>query len=205
MNNSMNQFKTGVIVLMITILGISLLIKCKQPGGKYTIIYINGGMEKKEVIDSKTDSDAYKNAATSYYVSKILYNKNDTFKIMNVKGEVIFVPKETKERIDKPIIDRVTQLKKEAHSALAGPHEFIDKIKENKAVIDADITDVGFLYIAVLNDGQNKDAMATYYCRLAREFKVTAVKSVKIVDVATAKLPKNGTAIGEELGISHCQ
>lgn len=57
--------------------------------------------------------------------------------------------------------------------------KFIDEIKENKVVIDAAITDVDFLYIAVVDDNTNKQAMATYYCRLAASetMNVKAVKS----------------------------
>lgn len=82
--------------------------------------------------------------------------------------------------------------------------EFISKVKENTAVIDADITDVNYLYIAVIDDGNNKDAMATFYCRLAKEYNMSEVSAVKIVDAATARLPKNGTAEGKELGKSFC-
>ncbi len=82
--------------------------------------------------------------------------------------------------------------------------EFIEKVKENQAVIDADITDVKFLYISVVDDGINKNAMAIFYCRLAKEYSVIEVQAVKIVDAASAYLPKNGTAAGKELGKSFC-
>jgi hypothetical protein len=71
-------------------------------------------------------------------------------------------------------------------------------------VVDADITDVNFLYISVVDDGNSKDAMATFYCRLAKEYNVREVKAVKNVDALTAKLPKDGTASGRELGKSFC-
>jgi hypothetical protein len=82
--------------------------------------------------------------------------------------------------------------------------EFISKVKENSSVIDADITDVNFLYITVTDDGTNKDAMAVFYCRLAKEYNVAEVSAVKVVDAATAILSKNGTAQGKELGKSFC-
>lgn len=82
--------------------------------------------------------------------------------------------------------------------------EFISKVKENQVVVDADVTDVNYLYISVINDGSNKDAMATFYCRLAKQYNVSEVKAVKIVDAASAYLPKNGTASGKELGKSFC-
>ncbi len=59
--------------------------------------------------------------------------------------------------------------------------DFISKVKENQAVIDADITDVKYLYIAVIDDGINKVAMAAFYCRLARQYNVSEVTAVKIV------------------------
>ena len=82
--------------------------------------------------------------------------------------------------------------------------DFINKVKENQVVVDADITDVNYLYIAVINDNSNKDAMAAFYCRLAKEYNVSEVKAVKVIDVANAYLPKNGTASGKELGKAFC-
>jgi hypothetical protein len=80
---------------------------------------------------------------------------------------------------------------------------FIVKVKENQNIIDADITDVNFLYISVVDDGVSKDAMAVYYCRLAKEYNM-GVDAVKVVDASTANLLKNGTAYGRELAKSFC-
>lgn len=57
---------------------------------------------------------------------------------------------------------------------------FMDKVKENKQVVKVIISDVGFLCIAVVDDGVSKNAMATYYCRLAQQEGETKIKAVKI-------------------------
>lgn len=75
-------------------------------------------------------------------------------------------------------------------------------VKQNSAVMDATITNVGFLYIAVLNDGINKDPMAVYHCRLAKE-KNIGISAVKIVDFTTFEKGE-GWAKGKELGKSFC-
>ena len=74
--------------------------------------------------------------------------------------------------------------------------------KNNSSVIDAIVTDVNILYIAVLNDGVDKKPMAVYYCRLAKE-KLIPLAAVKIVDYTTYE-SGDGWAKGKELGISYC-
>lgn len=81
---------------------------------------------------------------------------------------------------------------------------FLKQVKSNTSIIDAAITDVNFLYISVYNDGTNKDAMAAYYCRLAKDSSID-IAGVKIVDAATAKIPHDGTATGTVIGKAFCK
>lgn len=80
---------------------------------------------------------------------------------------------------------------------------FTDLVKENTAVKDAIITDVGYLYIAVINDGEDKTPMSKYYCRLAAD-KMIGISAVKVVDYSTFKKGE-GWAKGKSLGQSFCQ
>lgn len=80
--------------------------------------------------------------------------------------------------------------------------KFLEEIKQNPLVQGATITDVNFLYIAVINDNRRKDEMAEYYCRLSR-LKGILISAVKIVDASTYR-EEAGAAFGTEIGKSFC-
>ena len=88
-------------------------------------------------------------------------------------------------------------------SVQSSSETFLNEVKENMYIMDATITDQNFLYIAVQDDGQSKEGMATYYCRFAAS-KGMQIEAVKIVDAATFK-KYDGAATGHELAKSFCK
>lgn len=80
---------------------------------------------------------------------------------------------------------------------------FTAQLDNNSAILKHTVTEVGFLYLAVVDDGSDKSPMAKYYCRLAKEHNKSEIKAVKIVDVTTFKYG-DGWAKGKELGRSFC-
>ncbi|PSR57116.1 hypothetical protein AHMF7605_28370 [Adhaeribacter arboris] len=79
---------------------------------------------------------------------------------------------------------------------------FIASLKENPEVVRAIYTEQGYLAITVANDGQDKHALATYFCDLAKSQDVF-ISGVKILDSADTKFGRS-YAYGTELGEANC-
>lgn len=79
----------------------------------------------------------------------------------------------------------------------------LEEIRKEPKVKEAIITDANVLYVAVEDDGTNRNGYASYICTLLKEKKATT-NWVKIVKVNSTNDPKADNAYGVLLGQSHC-
>lgn len=84
-------------------------------------------------------------------------------------------------------------------------NELIEWIKNNEPnVKDFVITDAHILYVAVKDDGTNRDGFAEYFCQIAKE-KRSDVTSVKIIKYGSQNSKYRDNAYGILLGESRCR
>ena len=79
--------------------------------------------------------------------------------------------------------------------------KLLTELKGEQQIVEAVINDANVLYVAVHNDGSNRNGFATYVCEVAAENKST-IDKVKVVQVGTAN-KENG--LGIVLGESECK
>ncbi len=79
----------------------------------------------------------------------------------------------------------------------------LEQILKETKVKEAIITDANVLYIAVEDDGTNRDGYASYICEALREKKATT-NWVKVVKVNSKNDPNADNAYGVLLVESHC-
>lgn len=80
----------------------------------------------------------------------------------------------------------------------------LEEIRKEPKVKEAIITDANVLYIAVEDDGTNRNGYASYICEVLREKKATA-NWVKVVKVNSTNDPNSDNAYGVLLGESRCE
>jgi hypothetical protein len=81
---------------------------------------------------------------------------------------------------------------------------FLDRLKkEEPKVKDFVLTDANVLYVAVFDDGTNRDGFASYFCQLASEDGINLFKVV-VVKYGSMKSKERDNAYGITLGESQC-
>ena len=65
------------------------------------------------------------------------------------------------------------------------------------------LTDVGVLYISVIDDGTRRDGLASYFCQLMKDENIKASR-VKIVRFGSQNDPNRDNSYGVLLGESWC-
>ena len=80
----------------------------------------------------------------------------------------------------------------------------LEVVKKESKVKDAVLTDAKVLYIAVENDGTNRNGLASYFCEIVAENKGN-INAVKIVEYGTMKSKNRDNAYGVLLGESTCK
>lgn len=148
---------------------------------------------KKQYIDKYTDS-----SSVEFPEGEIQFVRNNLLLTINNEMSSPSIIFQDHDNYRKKISEDASKIVTKSPN-----DDFITELKQNQSIVDATVTDVNFLYIAVVNDGQNKQAMATYYCKLAAS-KNIGIKAVKIVDAATFVKSK-GAAEGKELAKSFCE
>jgi len=80
----------------------------------------------------------------------------------------------------------------------------LKEIRKEAKVKEALITEVGVLYVSVVDDGTNRNGYASYLCEILRE-KNAEANRVKIIKVNSTKDPMRDNAYGILLGESWCK
>lgn len=186
---------------------------------KYNLIifsvYKNGDTtSKQEKITAKNDSVAFGKALSKFLIIRDVdkkYNvgsQANSWKLLNTKNEDIqeLLPEQTLINIKTKADEShkyVEKRLKELGSQSSSSNDFMTQVRENQNILKASVTAAGYLCLAVMNDGTKKNAMAIYYCRLAKEAGRSDIKAVKILDAMHCTFEPDA-AYGTELGRAYC-
>lgn len=83
-------------------------------------------------------------------------------------------------------------------------YKLMDKVKQERKVIEAFVTSANVLYVSVISDGTRRDGYASYLCDLISPY-TPKVSRVKVVEHGTTKHKDRDNAYGILLGECWCK
>ncbi len=130
----------------------------------------------------------------------LLYNRKRSIKLWLVILGFVIIGNVVTYFARKQLKYKTTALTSNSHKI--SREAFINSLKENQDIVRAIYTEQGYLAITVVNDGEDKTEMATYYCDLAKSENLF-LAGVVILDAADTKFGKS-YAYGTELAEAIC-